>query len=87
MAKIVTEFSFKDNVSAGLGKVRQSAENAAAGFSKVATTLLSVNSAIQIFSAVSAQFDKIFSSRPVTIKLSAASGMTFDALPPRKFAS
>ena len=59
MAKIVTEFSFKDNVSAGLGKVRQSAENAAAGFSKVATTLLSVNSAIQIFSAVSAQFDKI----------------------------
>lgn len=59
MAKIVTEFSFKDNVSAGLGKVRQSAENAAAGFSKVATTLLSVNSAIQIFSAVSAQFNKI----------------------------
>lgn len=62
MAKINTELSLTDNVSPGLEKIRESAQSTSNGFSKVASTLLSVNSAMQIFSTVSNQFKKISAS-------------------------
>ena len=62
MAKINTKFTFEDNVTPGLEKVRKSAKSASNGFSDMANKLLSVNSAIQIFSAVSRQFGKITAS-------------------------
>ena len=62
MAKINTIFSFQDNVSAGMKKMQNQIASTSKSMSSLASTLLSVNSAIQIFSVVSNQFKKITAS-------------------------
>ena len=62
MAKINTTFSFRDEVSAGLRKIRNETESTVGGFSKLGASLVSVNSAMQIFSTVANQFRKITAS-------------------------
>ena len=62
MAKITTIFNFLDNVSPGMKKMQNSIASTSRSMSNLASTLLSVNSAIGIFSAVSNQFRKITAS-------------------------
>lgn len=62
MAKINTIFSFKDEVSDGLRRVRNEAELTSGGFSKLVTNLLGVSSAMQIVGMVKGQFDKLTSA-------------------------
>lgn len=62
MATINTTFSFKDEVSKGLQRMRGEVEKTTTGFGNMALKLMGVGSAMQILGTVRNQFNKITAS-------------------------